>query len=297
MRGVKPRSLLAGRMVGRDHEFSALSEAWDAAWTRDRGGVVVLAGEAGIGKTRLTQAVAEVASDRQALVVRGRALPLSPPAAYRPLAEALCAAVRTVGLPDAADLEPFHATLGRLVPEWREAARGGVDHSMVTLGEAVLRFLRAAAGDRGCVLILEDLHWADPETLEVVEYLADNLVAERVLCVVTMRDDEGDAGPARARLLAARRACELITLSRLAPAEVAEMVGVCLGEEYVPDSVVELAERSDGVPFLVEALLTTAAATDALRHGPGGWHVPDTGRTVVPVTLVDSVRRRLAILS
>jgi DNA-binding CsgD family transcriptional regulator len=282
--------------VGRDHELALLAEAWDGARARHHGGVVVLAGEAGIGKSRLAAAVAEIAATQQALVMRGRAVSIVPPAAFRPLAEALCEAVRTVGLPEAAELQPFHGTLGRLVPEWHATARGGTDHSMVMLGEAMLRFLRVVAGDRGCLLILEDLHWADPETLEIVEYLADNLRAERVLCVVTMRDDEGGAGPVRARELAARRACALITLPRLAPIQVAEMVGDCLGVESVPQSVLELAERSEGIPFLVEALLTAAAATGGLRHSPGGWHVPDTSRAVVPVSLVDSVRRRLAVL-
>ena len=55
------------------------------------------------------------------------------------------------------------------------------------VGEAVVRLLRVLGGTAGCLLVLEDLHWADPETLAVVDYLADTLAAERVLCLATTR--------------------------------------------------------------------------------------------------------------
>lgn len=54
-----------------------------------------------------------------------------------------------------------------------------VEDSVIALAEAVLRFLWVLAGNRGCLVVLEDVHWADPETLRIVEYLADNLVGER----------------------------------------------------------------------------------------------------------------------
>ena len=63
------------------------------------------------------------------------------------------------------------------------------------MAEAVLRLLCALAGDRGSVIVLEDLHWADPETVAIVEYLADNLIAEPVLCIVTLRNDARSPHP------------------------------------------------------------------------------------------------------
>ena len=62
------------------------------------------------------------------------------------------------------------------------------------VGEAVVRLLRALGGDAGCLLVLEDLQWADPETLAVADYLADTLAAERVLCLVTARPAAGRPG-------------------------------------------------------------------------------------------------------
>ena len=72
--------------------------------------------------------------------------------------------------------------LGRLIHQWRPPQPVPGEESPVFLGEAVLRLLRALAPQAGCVLVLEDLHWADQETLALLEYLADNLAAERAVC-------------------------------------------------------------------------------------------------------------------
>ena len=89
------------------------------------------------------------------------------------------------------------------MPDWGAGdTTGGADNSPVLVGEAVVRLLRVLGGAAECLLVLEDLHWADPETLAVVDYLADTLAAERVLCLATTRSAgrtlarRGRAGPA-----------------------------------------------------------------------------------------------------
>ena len=96
--------------------------------------------------------------------------------------------MRAGTVPDAAGAA-FRATLGRLVPAWRDDEVAEVDDSVLVLAEGVLRFLRGVARSDGCVVVLEDLHWADPETLTILEYLADNLADEHVVCVATVRDE------------------------------------------------------------------------------------------------------------
>ena len=113
-----PRSVLASRLIGRSRELGALSGLVEAA-SVGRGGVVFVLGEAGIGKSRLAREAADIAEDRGLVVVRGRAVPAQTPVAYRPLTEALCSAVRAYGAPDAPELAPFRAVLGRLIPDWR----------------------------------------------------------------------------------------------------------------------------------------------------------------------------------
>jgi predicted ATPase len=187
-------------LVGRDEEARRLRAALAAAGT-GRGGTIFLAGEAGIGKSRLVRETARAAAGPGLTVLAGRAVAGGVPVPYRPFAEALTSAERAGRLPASEELAPFRPVLGRLIPEWRPAQPAPAEESPVFLGEAVLRLLRALAPDTGCLLVLEDLHWADRETLALLEYLADNLAAERMLCVGTLRPESrgpSGAGPALA---------------------------------------------------------------------------------------------------
>ena len=120
-------------------------------------------------------------------VLAGRAVAGGAPTPFRPFAEALTSAGRAGRLPVSEELDPFRPVLGRLIPEWRPPPPAPGEESPVFLGEAVLRLLRALAPRAGCVLVLQDLHRTDQETLALLEYLADNLAAERVLCLATLR--------------------------------------------------------------------------------------------------------------
>lgn len=286
---------MSADLVGRDGELADLREALDAAIT-GRGAVVFIVGEAGIGKSRLAQAVASDASRRGLPVLRGRATQTVTPAAYRPVAEALSSALRSGAAPDVSELGPFRATLGRLVPEWRGDDQGLLDDSRVALAEAVLRFLRATAGDHGALVVLEDLHWADPETVTILEYVTDNVASERVLCVVTVRDDDRSMGRDLVRSVQARRVSTVLQLAPLDQQQVADMVASCLGLLAVPDEVVAFAGRADGVPFMVEELLAAALASGALVVEAGSWRVAKSLETVVPPTFAESMRRRVGDL-
>src|ERR671916_2062823 len=179
-------------LVGRDLELGIVHKAVEAAH-HGAGGTVLLLGEAGVGKSRLVAQVCGLAKEAGLTVVCGRAVQAQRPAALRPLAEAVLAGMRAAGLPEHPDLDPFRATLGRLVPQWGAGNSAG-DPSLILLGEAVLRLARVLGRRRGCLLVLEDLHWADPETLAVTEFLADNLGAEPTLLLATLRSEE--ASPA-----------------------------------------------------------------------------------------------------
>ena len=289
-----PRPVLATPLIARGPECDALS-ARVASASEGRGAVVFVLGEAGIGKSRLAREAADVAGARGLPVVGGRAVQTQTPVAYRPLTEALCAAVRAHGVPDVPELAPFRTVLGRLIPDWR-GLEPDVEVSVVTLSEGILRFLRVLAADRGCVVVLEDLHWADPETLSVVEYLADNLASERILCIATARVEERTAAVGLARGLQARRSADIIEPARLTNAEVAEMVAGCLGRDTVPPEMVAFATRADGIPFLVEELLAVAITSGALVDRGDSWSLTTAVEPVVPFTFADSVRRRLAII-
>lgn len=272
------------RLIGRDDEVSLLGQALTAA-EGGRGDAIVLVGEAGVGKSRLLRELVDVATEHGTSVLAGRAVEGTSPSPFRALAEALLSHLRHR---DAAVDEPFRSVLGRLLPGWASGPPVTGDVT-VLLGEAVLRLLGVVAGSGGCVLALEDLQWADVETLAVVEYLADNITDSPVLIVMTVRDDEPVEPVARLRRLAARRAVRWVEVRRLDAAETEAMAAACLGGGPVPRALRAAVAGAEGLPFLVEELLTVGVDVAAVD--------PAAAQPVVPETFADTVRRRLRAAS
>ncbi|WP_086663514.1 ATP-binding protein [Lentzea kentuckyensis] len=244
-------------LVGRSEETSALRAAVARAEQR-RGGAMFLVGEAGIGKSRLASELVGHASHLGFRVLRGRASRAVP---LRALCEAVLSAFRKVAAPDEKQLGAYLPVLLRMAPD----APAGVPDPAVVRAEAVLRLLTAEK----TVVVLEDLHEADGETLAVVDYLLDNLADEPVLLLATLRPHP-DGAQQLADSAAARRVAGVLRLNGLRDAEVAELARHCLGEPVPADVLTELVRISDGVPFVVEELVngdlravppTVAAAT------------------------------------
>ncbi|WP_330270736.1 AAA family ATPase [Lentzea sp. NBC_00516] len=244
-------------LVGRVEETSALRAAVTRAEHR-RGGAMFLVGEPGIGKSRLASEIAGHASGRGFRVLRGRASRAVP---LRALCEAVLSAFRKADAPDEKQLGAYLPVLLRMTPD----APAGVPDPAVVRAEAVLRLLTAEK----TLLVLEDLHDADGETLAVVDYLLDNLADEPVLIVATLRPHP-DGAHRLADEATARRVAGTVRLSGLTDEEVAELARHCLGEPARDDVLAQLVKVSDGVPFVVEELIngdpravppTVAAAT------------------------------------
>jgi DNA-binding CsgD family transcriptional regulator len=261
----------------------------------DAGGVAVLLGEAGVGKTRLAQELAAHARQGGSAVLAGRAVPGGVPVPYRPLTEAFLGAFRS-GIPRASpELAGFGGHVKRLIPEWPGDAAGGADESPVLLGEAVVRLLGMLGGSSPPVLVLEDIHWADVETLAVVEYLSDALPAARAWCLCTARP--GPAVAAAVERLRRGPNAIVLPLRPLSSTGVHRAVAACLEADEPPADVVEAVRtNSEGNPFLIEELLAGLVASGAIRVDDGGWR--STGRLVpsVPFDFAESVRQRLSLL-
>ena len=255
------------RLVGRKSELAALRD-WLARAGRGPGGVYVIAGEPGVGKSRLAgEAVAALPASW--LVTRGRATDRDRPVPFRPVAEAMLAASRHRRLPDDPDVRAFAAVLGHSVPAWRRG--GGAEEPVFVVAEAVLRVLHALAAPSPAVMLIEDVQWADPETLALLEYLADNVAGQRAAIVITIRSDTPSPGLSAVRDLAARRVATLVELARLGSGDVIAMACGCLGAVTVGADVRALLDRADGLPFLVEELVATAARQGMLVEHEGGW--------------------------
>jgi DNA-binding CsgD family transcriptional regulator len=287
-------SMLCPVLVGRSAEIQSLTDALDAAG-RGHGGAVLVTGDAGVGKSRLAREAIAMAASRGYLVLTGRATESAVPVPFRPITEALMGAARSGIVPDAPGISDYRAALGTLVPEWSRAGDAGAEVSPVIFGEALLRILALPAWPAG-LLVLEDVHWADPETLAIVEYLADNIATASVLCLVTLRDTEPSAGLDLLHSVSARRAATAIQVPRLTPRAVGQMVAACLDVTDVPRSITRLLADCDGLPFAVEEILAAAVSSGELVHGTTGWQVDDDIVTGVPSSIVGSVRNRIAAL-
>jgi len=303
-------------VVGRDDELARVDAALAAAG-RSEGRALLLLGEAGIGKSRLAAECAYRAFTGGLAVLRGRSSAASGSTMpFRPIAEALLSLFRVGGPPQDPDLAPYRSALAGMLPEWRgEHTAGPV--SLIETAEAVLRVLTSVGTDLtrhrspGCLLVLEDLHDADVETLAVVEYLCDNLAGLPILLMATLRPEAGPAAEL-ARAVAGRRAADLVDLRRLSRAEVRAMAEAALaaaaftGPQPQPDAprplpediADRLARDAEGIPFVVEELLGGLVTAGVLRPGSsGGWEAHGDPAIDVPRTVVHSVAQRVARLS
>jgi len=244
------------------------------------GSVAFVTGEAGIGKSRLARELVDIASSRGAIVAVGRGVPSGTTTPYRPLTEALLHCLRDREWPSDPDFTPWLPVLSAIVP----TVAGGVsgEASPPVRAEAVTQLLRRLGDPGGLLIVLEDLHWADPDTLGVIEYLADNLSGSRVLCMATCRDEVQLADDVIGRLVA-RRSSLQVPLERLDAALVAQMVRACVAS--ADEEVVSRVQRTaDGIPFLVEEVLAS----------PG---VPATFRETVWARLTDFPDEERLVLS
>jgi|SRR5450755_714214 DNA-binding CsgD family transcriptional regulator/tetratricopeptide (TPR) repeat protein len=247
-------------IVGREAEAGVLEGAFDAA--ADKMPQVVLVGaEAGGGKSRLVSEFTARVRDR-ALVLDGGCVPLGAAGLpYAPITAALRGLVRERGAGWIAGLLPGGdaGELAALVPELGSLSSGG-DPEMARgrLFGLVLVLLEQLAAKQPVVLVIEDLHWADRSTGELLAFLVRNLRQAAVLLVATFRSDElGQAGPVR-RLLAELGRLDRVTrleLERLSRGQVAAQLEAILGRP--PDLAVASAvyERGGGNPLFTEVLL------------------------------------------
>ncbi len=241
-------------IVGREAELDELRRALTGVAGR-HGRCVVLLGEPGIGKSRMAQEVATWATAQAMPVVTGRAVPASGSAAYRPLTEALMQLFRNRPLPDDPGLTPWSPLLQPLLPTMFGDVRTIGDVPANLRGEAVLQLLRRVSS-QGLVLVLEDLHWADPDTVSLVEYLATNLTEEPILLVLTLRDGTPSAAMELVGRLRGQPGTLRLTLDRLDGAELAAMIRACQ-PDAAAGVIARVIEASEGVPLLVEELLAS----------------------------------------
>jgi predicted ATPase len=255
--------------VGREEELKRLERGLQSAAAGEPA-TLLIGGEAGVGKTRLVHEFAGRVG-REAQVLLGSCIQLGGGGLpYGPIVDALRPLARNL---DPAELDellgPTSDDLTRLLPgatpqPSRPLAGAVSEYAQVRLFELVLRFLDRLGRRRPVVLVVEDAHWADRSTLDLLVFLVRMARQERLLVLVTYRSDElHSQHPLRMALAELDRSWHLehVELTRFNRAEVAALVGSILGRSPPPATVQRIFTRSEGNAFLAEELLAAEASS------------------------------------
>jgi DNA-binding CsgD family transcriptional regulator/tetratricopeptide (TPR) repeat protein/energy-coupling factor transporter ATP-binding protein EcfA2 len=310
------RPLVCPVLVGRDEQL-ALADRRIAEVGAGRGQFLLIGGESGVGKTRLLAAIEGLAIATGFRSVRGGTYPSDLRVGGAVLLDLGRSMLRSTDGVVEADGRALLATLEALALTWADAGReegdpGGGEAEPGRPGPdgdahrrrrlLILDAVDALAdlGRAGPTLIqLEDLHWSDDLTLEIIEAFAGRLRDQPILLIGTYRSDElyprVPTREWRARL-AARRQAEVVTLPRLDRDQTSTMASILLGSALpVPRDLMDaIQDRSDGIPLHVEELIALMATVG----GPGD---PSAGTSAgpadVPTTVEDAIAARLAARS
>lgn len=272
-------------LVGRDRELEFLDRLLRSTATTTNGGGILITGEAGIGKSRLLRESRRLAAAAGLTVLSGHSVENG--GAYRALVAALSR--RSTSVAQDARLAPVRASLARILPSWltfveSAPAPAPLADPTAVMGDAISALLDVMA-PKGCALVLDDLQWADRDTLAVLDYLVDVAQHQPVVMIMAARD-QPELPSELARLLDARRVTGL-SLSRLRADDVVQLISSRRGSALGAPAVRQVVEAADGLPVIIEEILRQLGDT---------WDA-DTVLHVVPASIATTVQHRLAALS
>jgi TOMM system kinase/cyclase fusion protein len=306
-------------LIGRDREIGLLQERWEQA-AEGLGQVVLLSGEAGIGKSRLVHmlkehVVGEAAQGSQVQpgrsqpepVIEWRCLPHCENSTFYPAIEGF---ERILGF---GRNEAHAQKLERLVAHLTAFQLGGDEEigllaSLLSIPlegrvssldlnpqrqkektlDLLLEWLREYARRQPVLFVVEDLQWVDPSTLEFLEALIDQGLHDRILALFTVRPDFAIPWQGKERLTQ-------VALSRLTRRQIGEMMRLKAGVQKIPQDVVDrIAARTEGVPLFVEEFTTMVLEAGTLRQVDGAVEMSDSFPVhEIPATLQDLLMARL----
>jgi predicted ATPase len=261
-------------LVGRDRELNLLRGRLSATQA-GQGGLVLISGEAGIGKTALAEALCQEAVDAGALVLAGRCYDLTETPPYGQWVDAFAHYRQGDGMPPLPDAFSRRGTVGEVA-------------SQAILFQQVFDFFAALADRYPAVLLLDDLHWADTESLDVLRSLARQLGALPVLIVAAYRSDAVDAGHHLYRLLpllVRESGAERLDLHSLDDAAVHSLVTrrYDLSGVEAERLTAYLQRRAEGNPlFIGELLRLSSRPARSIPGKPGGFSVLSRTRGYPP---------------
>jgi class 3 adenylate cyclase len=298
-----------GAFVGRERELEQFKERLADAFS-SLGSVVMVVGDAGIGKTRLLREFATYARLRGAQVLWGAAYEGEAGLPYGPFAEALrdyvsrtsVETLRQVVTEDSSVLAPLAPELKAKLPDLPAPSPVPPEAETYRLFQEVTEFLKNASMSAPLVLVLEDLQWADKGSCSLLQHLARRLGGGRLLVAISCREAELEPShPLRDALLHVRRESGFweLPLKGLRESEVRELITILAEQEVPQPLVLALHKETEGNPFFIQETLKHLIETEVLYQEEGRWtskatNISDIG---LPYSVRDVVRFRLLGLS
>lgn len=291
-------------IVGRHRERALLDDALRdglAGQTR----VVAIVGEPGIGKTRLLADIAERAQGQGSLVLRGPSSGSAGMPPYLPFLEAIGSYLRAASPQDVRRHAGAHGPiLAGLFPEVSQRIGAGrpvvalpIEQARFRLYEAIALFFASLCSAQPVLLVLDDAHWADAASQDLLVFIARQQPRLRLLIVLAARVGD-DAAPDLAHLLAELDRLRCLTTIELQPLDLDEigMLSASLLSTLDADAARALAGSSGGNPFLAEELLRGWQEGGRLQPTPAGWRLEADAGALVPTSILRAIEQRLARL-
>ncbi|MGH2452747.1 MAG: protein kinase domain-containing protein, partial [bacterium] len=302
-------SVLHTRLVGRDAELRELKSSVDVA-ASSQGQLVLAEGEPGIGKTRLLQEVAVYARLRGFTVLLGRCYEQETGTPYLPFIELFQARFRGMTRPDlldelggtAAEFVTLIPEVLKTLPDVQPSPTLEPVHERLRLFASIAEYLTTLSRRIPVVLTLEDLHWADAASLNLLQHLARALRGERVLILGSYRDVDLDSRLPLSdalREMNRERLYRRVVLRRLAREGVGSMVQTMLElTGQVTDEFLDLLYgETEGNPFFVEEILKDLVEQGAVYREDGRWERKKIAELDVPRSIKEVIGRRLERVS
>ncbi len=310
--GVRSRLKAAETLtpfVGRDREVDLLREHWDRI-EHGGGRAVLLVGEAGIGKSRLVLTFQQQLADQPHTWLECRALEYTKHAAFEPIMELIRqglelsendghkekqARIRRRAARDGMDADELYAIVAPLIGLASETATGNVDpEARARTIQTFVNWTLTLARTQPVVLLVEDLHWCDPSTIEFLQRLLEQDLESRILVLMTARPDfESPWSP--------ESGVALMTLERLPKDTSRELVRLAHQDALTSEATEAIIERADGIPLYVEELAKMVVET-VQQEGDGSVGAASGDAEVIrrapviPETLQDLLMARLDLL-
>jgi ATP/maltotriose-dependent transcriptional regulator MalT len=295
---TQPRRSEAGVFVGRQQEMVQLKAALDEALA-GQGRVAMIAGEPGIGKTRTAQQLAAYAEERGAQVLWGRCYEDEGAPSFWPWVQSLRSYVRRADAkqliaemgPGAADVSEIVAEVSDKVPDLNPPRALEPEAARFRLFDSITTFLKNAAQSQPLMLVLDDLHWADRPSLLLLQFLALEISASRLLVVGTYRDMELSRQHPLSETLAelsrysSTGGFQRVLLRGLDQEATAQLIEASSGIEPTPGLVESLFSHTEGNPFFTTEVIKLLSESGELLDGDiaatGGLRIPEGVREVI----------------